>query len=65
MCLVCEEYKKGKLTLTEALRNLEEMKSSMDPDHYQAISDMLRHEMMEEELELFWQSLGLAMRFGG
>ena len=34
MCLICVEYEKGKLLVSEGLRNLEEMKPQLEEKHY-------------------------------
>ena len=41
MCLICTEYQKGKLTVSEAWRNLQEMQDTLDPEHVDVILTML------------------------
>ena len=41
MCLICTEYQKGKLTVSEAWRNLQEMQDTLDPEHGDVILTML------------------------
>lgn len=57
MCLICEEYKKGKLKAHEALRNLEEMKSTMDRNHYNEIHKKIYLDYIDEELDEYWYSI--------
>ena len=58
MCLVCEDYKKGKLTLKEALRNLEEMRPQMDEAHYKKTYDELYNELLDNQVEEWWELFG-------
>ena len=41
MCLICVEYQKGKLTVSEAWRNLHEMQEIMESDHVDVVLSML------------------------
>ena len=41
MCIICTEYQKGKLTVTEAWRNLREMQEVIEPDHVDVVLTML------------------------
>ena len=41
MCLICTEYQKGKLTVNEAWRNLQEMQEVLAPEHVDVILAML------------------------
>ena len=41
MCMLCVEYHKGKLTLSEAWKNYLEMVETMDADHSLEVQDML------------------------
>ena len=41
MCLICTEYQKGKLTVSEAWRNLQEMQGTLAPEHVDVILTML------------------------
>ena len=50
MCLICIEYEKNKLTINEALKNLEEMKESVGEEHYDEIKDFL----IEESMNKYW-----------
>jgi len=45
MCLICIEYEKGKLNITEAFDNLAEMKDFLNEDHIKEVEDMLWDEM--------------------
>ena len=37
MCLICTDYALNKLTIPEALRNLEEMKPNIGDTHYNEV----------------------------
>ena len=41
MCLICTEYQKGKLTVSEAWQNLHEMQDVMDSEHIDVVLSML------------------------
>ena len=41
MCLICIEYQKGKLTVSEAWQNLQEMQDVIDPEHIDVVLSML------------------------
>ena len=41
MCLICTEYQKGKLTVSEAWQNLQEMQEAIDPEHIDVVLSML------------------------
>jgi len=41
MCLICTEYQKGKLTVSEAWQNLQEMQDDIEPDHIDVVLSML------------------------
>ena len=41
MCLICTEYQKGKLTVSEAWQNLQEMQDAIDPEHIDVVLSML------------------------
>ena len=51
MCLVCIEYANKTLTATDALRNLEEMRSVIKEDHYYEVYDTIYDEMLELQME--------------
>lgn len=44
MCLICVEFEKKKLTLTEAYRNLGEMRETITPEHALEVEAMLDYE---------------------
>ena len=48
MCLICVEWEKGKLTFTEAMRNLGEMSRAMDPEHVEEVKKMLIEHISKE-----------------
>jgi len=58
MCLICIEYEKGKLLPEEGLRNLEEMKPQLEEKHYFEVSNMLTEDLLEHQLEDYWEELG-------
>ena len=43
MCLICEDIKKGKITLKEARKNLVELRAfdGIEPDHYVVVIDLI------------------------
>ena len=41
MCLICAEYQKGKLTVSEAWQNLQEMQETIEPEHIDVVLSML------------------------
>jgi hypothetical protein len=41
MCLICVDYQKGKLTVSEAWNNLNEMKEVIESDHVDVVLTML------------------------
>ena len=42
MCLICVEFQQGRLTITEARRNLSEMVESLEPDHAEEVEELLQ-----------------------
>ena len=58
MCLICIEYEKGKLLPQEGLRNLKEMRPQLDEAHYSEISSKLYEDLLERQLEEFWEEIG-------
>ncbi len=59
MCLICIEYEKGKLLPLEGLRNLEEMKSTLEEKHYHEVYCKLYDDFLEQEQDEYWESIGL------
>lgn len=53
MCLICVEFEKGKLTVTEGFRNLREMENSIPKEHFEEVTNNLYKTM--EEIE--WNKL--------
>ena len=47
MCLICVEFEMSRLTITEARRNLAEMKDVLEKEHVEEIERLL----LEKELE--------------
>ena len=41
MCILCVEFMKGKMTINEGWRNLSETRESLEPEHVEAVEDML------------------------
>tara|TARA_R110000824_G_scaffold8737_4_gene39673 strand:- start:81692 stop:81892 length:201 start_codon:yes stop_codon:yes gene_type:complete len=56
MCLVCIEYSKQKLTPKEAIKNLKEMKSTIEIDHYKKVYDKIYEDKLAEEAEEYWST---------
>jgi|ETNvirenome_6_85_1030632.scaffolds.fasta_scaffold129236_2 Mg/Co/Ni transporter MgtE len=51
MCLICLDFQKSKLTMTEAWRNLQEMKDALTDEHYDDVVDLLREAAEDERME--------------
>jgi len=49
MCLICVDFQKETLTITEAWRNLQEMKDSMTDEHYDEVVTMVVDKIYEEQ----------------
>ena len=58
MCIICIEYEKNKLQPYEALRNLEEMKETLDEDHYKEVSEKINNDVLRTQLEEYWEITG-------
>jgi hypothetical protein len=59
MCLICIEYEKGKLLPLEGLRNLEEMKSTLEEEHYYDVYCKLYDDFLEQQDEQeYYESVG-------
>jgi hypothetical protein len=59
MCLICIEYEKGKLLPLEGLRNLEEMKSTPEEEHYYDVYCKLYDDFLEQQDEQeYYESVG-------
>ena len=56
MCLICVEFKKETLTITESWRNLREMKEGMSDEHYDEVVSMLVEAYEEDRQENFEDS---------
>ena len=41
MCIICTEYQKGKLTVSEAWNNLNEMQQVLESEHVDVVLSML------------------------
>ena len=50
MCIICLEL--DKLTINEAVRNLFETKSSLEPDHFEKVLMAISKKMIEDPVEL-------------
>ena len=48
MCLICVEYQKGRMTVTEAFRALGEMGSTIGIDHFNEVRDLIIEGMSKE-----------------
>lgn len=53
MCIICVEMTKGKLTTSEAYRNLGEMENVLPQEHYEEIHKKLTDELHAEDEPLF------------
>ena len=63
MCLICDHFNDGKLTPEEAMRNLDEMSDSLEPEHMRDVVMMIILAEIEktkddlvksEEITEFW-----------
>ena len=57
MCIICVDFQKGSLTPTEAWRNLQEMKETLDDEHQDEVVAMITEKLLEmdevtEELDI-------------
>jgi len=41
MCIICDQFKDGKLSLVEAVRNYGEMKETLSPEHQKEMEEAL------------------------
>ena len=41
MCIICEQYKDGRLTFREAIKNYEEMRETLSEEHQKEIEEKL------------------------
>jgi|GEM_PF-5482340 len=57
MCLICVQYKSGRLKAKEALANIEEMKGYIDEDHYDETKTFLTEEVTKEQ----WAQVELSL----
>lgn len=48
MCIICVEFKKKKLTLSEAINNYNEMQDELDPEHAEEVYYMLNDAVLED-----------------
>ena len=44
MCLICVEYQQEKLSLLEAYKNLGEMQTTLEEDHFNEVYEMLNED---------------------
>jgi len=51
MCIICIEYAKGKMTIKEAHRALNEMGTELDQKHIKEIVDILDRDWWNQWLE--------------
>ena len=51
MCLICVEFKKEALTVTEAWRNLQEMKEGMTDEHYDEVVSLIVEQLYEDQID--------------
>jgi hypothetical protein len=53
LCILCAEWQKGKMTMSEFSRNIREMAQTANPEelaHYQELSDRVKDEYIENLL---------------
>lgn len=58
MCIICIEYEKQKLTINEAIRNLNEIRPQIEEQHYWETLNMLNEDLEESQLEEWWEEYG-------
>ena len=51
MCLICDHFNQGKLTVEEAGRNLDEISDSIGPEHTREVTAMI----IEHEINQIYQ----------
>jgi hypothetical protein len=65
MCIICDQFKDGKLSLIEAVRNYGEMKETISEEHQQEIEETLfnnfpfyypLNELMTDDE--YWEEIG-------
>jgi hypothetical protein len=65
MCIICDQFKDGKLSLIEAVRNYGEMKESLSPQHQKEMEENLfnnfpfyypLNEFMDDDE--YWEEMG-------
>jgi|15BtaG_2_1085339.scaffolds.fasta_scaffold01922_6 hypothetical protein len=65
MCIICIEYEKGKLSLREAFRNLNEIKELIGEEHFNDVESVLSEKeiLFENDFDLYddkeyWEEFG-------
>jgi len=58
MCLICVEYEKNKLLPYEALRNLEEMESTITKEHFEEVYSKIMDDFLQLQLDEYWEITG-------
>jgi len=51
MCLICVDFQKEVLTITEAWHNLQEMKDGMTDEHYDEVVSLIIDKLYEDQIE--------------
>ena len=64
MCLVCIEYSKQKLTPSEAMRNVDEMRSEVGEEHYNKAHNKFYDDYLEQALDDYWSEYYEQTGFG-
>jgi len=54
MCIICIEWQKGKLSLSEAFNNLIESEEILSEEHYDEVNDMLNEAAELESLKEYY-----------
>ena len=51
MCLICVDFQRSKLTITEAWRNLAEMRESLTDEHHDEVVAMIIERIHDDAIE--------------
>jgi hypothetical protein len=58
MCIICIEYEKQKLTTKEAIKNLQEIRSDIEEEHYWETYNKLNEDLDDLMSEEWWEKFG-------
>lgn len=48
MCLICVDFQRERMTITDARRALREMITTLEPEHAQEVEQMIQHAEQEK-----------------